>query len=108
MLRRFSIIALAALACAGPLTAQTYSRIPTADDEKQLTAIFRQVDANHDGRISKVEMTSFGVTHRLGTIVRNEGWRDIDANHNGTLELREFIVGMVEARADGFGRSGRK
>lgn len=68
MLRRFSIIALTALTCAGPLAAQTHSRIPTADDEKQLTAIFRQVDANHDSRISKVEMTSFGVAHRLGTI----------------------------------------
>jgi Ca2+-binding EF-hand superfamily protein len=105
MIRR-TILLLAAVVAASsvPATAQTHSPIPTPEDERQLTAMFRMIDVDRNGRVTKVEMSSFGAKHNLGTIVRNDGWRDIDANRNGTFELREFIVGMVKARADGFGR----
>lgn len=84
-------------------SAQMVSRpekvVPTQRDIRELSVIFRQVDADRNGRLTKVEMSAFGIAHGLGTLVKRKGWRDIDANRDGTLTLAEFIPGMVSARA---------
>jgi Ca2+-binding EF-hand superfamily protein len=90
---------LVAATIAGPVAAQVPSTVPTVEDERQLTAIFQQVDANGNGQLTKMEMRTFGALHKIGSIVRNEGWSDLDTDRNGTLSRREFIDGMVKHRA---------
>lgn len=90
---------LVAAALAAPVTAQGPSAVPTAEDERQLTDIFRQIDTDGNGEMTRMEMRTFGAAHRIGSIIRNEGWKDLDANGNGTLSRREFIDGMVKHRA---------
>jgi hypothetical protein len=89
----------ATLGAAAPTIAQIPSTVPTAQDEKELSIIFGQIDANRNGRLTKVEMSAYGVRRGLGTLVRPEGWRHLDSNGDGTLTREEFIVGMVSARA---------
>lgn len=80
-------------------SAQIPSTVPSADDEKVLSMMFEGIDADRNGRITKVEMSAFGAAHGIGAIVRSEGWKDMDDDRNGTLSKQEFITGMVKARA---------
>lgn len=90
---------LVATAIAAPVAAQVPSAVPTAEDERQLTAIFQQIDTDRNGEVTRMEMRTFGASHRIGSIIRNDGWKDLDSNGNGTLSRREFIDGMVKHRA---------
>lgn len=93
------MIMACAVAMSSSAIAQVPSATPTAEDDRQLTIIFGQVDADRDGRITKPEMSAFGASHGLGVLVRDRGWKAMDANRNGTLDRMEFVRGMVEARA---------
>lgn len=89
---------LVAATLSAPVAAQLPSAVPTAEDERQLTEIFRQIDTDRNGQLSKIEMRTFGALHNIGSIVRNEGWNDLDTNRDGALSRREFIDGMVKHR----------
>lgn len=73
--------------------------VPTPLDVKELSMIFDRVDADRNGKMTKTELSAFGASRNLGVLVRPKGWRDMDANGNGTLTKSEFIQGMVSARA---------
>jgi Ca2+-binding EF-hand superfamily protein len=98
-LKNMIIIVTCAVAMSSSAIAQVPSATPTAEDDRQLTIIFGRIDANRDGRITKPEMSAFGASHGLGVLVRNEGWKAMDGDRNGTIDRMEFVRGMVEARA---------
>lgn len=97
---RHILIAAVALAIGTQASAQTApAAVPTERDVKELSAIFDRVDADRNGKMTKTELSAFGSSRNLGSLVRPKGWRDMDANGNGTLTKPEFIQGMVSARA---------
>lgn len=96
---RLSIaLCIAALSTGTASLAEKTAPGATADDVRQLTELFEQVDLDHDRRLTKVEVSVFGRRHNLGVIVNNKGWAVLDANRNGTVTLPEFIDGMIVFR----------
>lgn len=68
----------------------------TPEDLKILNGMFRDVDADGNGRITKPEMTAYGIRRRMGTVVRERAWKAMDVDRNGTVDRAEF---MESARA---------
>lgn len=66
------------------------------EDQKILGAMFLEVDADRNGRITKPEMSAYGARHRMGVIVRDRVWKQMDTDRNGTIDRAEF---MESARA---------
>jgi len=100
-MRHFLIaaIALTTGTVASGQTAPAPVPVPTELDVKELSIIFDRVDADRNGRMTKTELSAYGASRNLGVLVKPQGWRDMDANGNGTLTKSEFIQGMVSARA---------
>lgn len=97
---RHILTATISLMLGAQASAQTApAAVPTERDVKELSVIFDRVDADRNGKMTKTELSAFGSSHNLGSLVRPKGWRDMDANRNGTLTKGEFIQGMVSARA---------
>jgi hypothetical protein len=92
-------ICMSGLLASSTAMAQIPSATPTAEDDRQLTIMFGQVDADRNERVTKTELSSFGATHGLGTIVLRQGWNDMDRDRDGKLTRQEFVNGMVAARA---------
>lgn len=92
------LIAAASLLVAGPVAAQT-APVPTGRDVRELSEIFGQVDADRNGKLTKPEMSAFGVRHRIGVLVNNKTWGAMDKNGDGRLTRDEFVSGMVADRA---------
>lgn len=100
-MKRTSIaLCIALLATGGAALAQTPAPKPTAEDARQLGAFFKEIDADRNQRLTKVEMSVFAQRHKLGVFVKNRSWRILDADGNGTLDLNEFVEGMVKLRAE--------
>lgn len=98
MARRI-ITAIATLCLSAPLAAQTPAPVPTERDVRELSAFFVQIDADRNGRMTKAEMSAFGIRHGIGTLVKDKVWNAMDANGDGQLTKDEFIRGMVSDRA---------
>jgi Ca2+-binding EF-hand superfamily protein len=92
------LIAAASLLLAGPAAAQT-APAPTERDVRELSEIFAQVDADRNGKLTKPEMSAFGIRHRIGVLVNNKTWGAMDRSGDGKLTRDEFVNGMVADRA---------
>lgn len=92
------ILLAASMLAAAPVVAQNVGDPPTARDVSELTAIFRQIDLDRNGKLTKVEMSAFGQRHGLGVLVKDKGWKALDANRDNQVNLPEFINGMVAYR----------
>lgn len=68
----------------------------TPEDHRILDAMFKDADADGNGRITKPEMSAYGARHRMGVIVRDRVWKQMDTDRNGTIDRAEF---MESARA---------
>jgi hypothetical protein len=89
---RIAVMAAAAVALSFPALAQGRPAVPSdAEITRQAGDFFSQIDRNHDGVISRVEMTSYGYSHRWGVAVREKRWKRADANHDGKITRDEFV-----------------
>lgn len=52
--------------------------------------MFKDADADGNGRITKPEMSAYGARHRMGVIVRDRVWNQMDTDRNGTVDRAEF------------------
>lgn len=77
-------------------TAPSHGYVFTPEDEKILGGMFLEADADRNGRITKPEMSAYGARHRMGVIVREKVWKQMDTDRNGTIDRAEF---MESARA---------
>ena len=62
------------------------------ETERELLTLFKSIDVNHDGKISKEELQ--GAFRRAGLAVPNSKldsfFSEMDANHDGTISFEEW------------------
>jgi Ca2+-binding EF-hand superfamily protein len=92
------LIAAASLLVSTTAAAQT-APVPTEQDVRELSELFGQVDADRNGKLTKPEMSAFGIRHKIGVLVNNKTWGAMDRSGDGRLTRDEFINGMVADRA---------
>jgi hypothetical protein len=87
------ILALVALATSSALAAQaTSSAIPRAQFIVEMDTQFRQMDADKNGRLTRIEIEQFEKLSAVATAqARNRTlFAQLDADKNGQLNLAEF------------------
>lgn len=70
----------------------------TAQEKQQLGSMFKAIDVDGSGRISKTEMSAFGLKFGFSGIVATKGWAILDQNRDGSLTQEEFARGMAQFR----------
>ena len=70
----------------------------TAEERQQLGSMYRAIDVNRNGRLSKTEMSAFGMKFGFSGIVADKGWSVLDQNRDGSLTQEEFSQGMARFR----------
>lgn len=68
------------------------------DDLRALERTFAEIDRNHDGRLTKTEMSAYGHAKGYGVLIRPKGWKRMDADGNGTIARDEFVNEMIRYR----------
>lgn len=101
------LIAATALLAAQEAVAQTAAAAGSEKDRRELGEIFRQIDLDRNGRVTKVEMAAFGQKHSLGVLVSNDGWRALDENRDGVVSEPEFTRQMIAWRDERIARQPR-
>ena len=79
-------------ACSAPFAAQALPPAPTelsAWNRVVMEATFSKADTNDDGKLTWAEAIVFGAL--------SERFDDLDANHDGVLDLEEFAAGFALA-----------
>ena len=96
-INRTSRRVLVALAVCASLTAgaqaqQVKSLTPEQESNirKLMTQGFPFGDANGDKRLTKAELTAYGVKEGWGTHVIDKRWKEIDTDRNGWVSTSEF------------------
>lgn len=90
-------VAFLPLAAAGAQAPQSPKPISRTDYLKSVDARFNQIDADHDGTISKEELAAElqremqAANARIAQQLR-ERFRQLDTNHDGQLSLQEFMA----------------
>lgn len=80
------MISVAALASAAALMAPSSWACPPMHNSKWVEKHFAEMDANHDGVITKKEFDSF----------HNQHFKTLDTNHDGKLTPAEMAAGHAE------------
>ncbi|CAG9317318.1 unnamed protein product [Blepharisma stoltei] len=72
------------------------SHILTAEDEKELSKLFQELDTNKDGKISKEELIEgYGRMEVDFNIDIDAIMKNCDTNENGTIEFSEFLATAI-------------
>lgn len=99
MIKSLIVLAASALLLQAPAAAQTAPAsggfVPSEGQLAELKAMFAKVDADGNGRLSRLELTGFGVSKGLGVAVRQKVWLQMDANRDGGVSVDEFIANSV-------------
>lgn len=97
LIKLFSQISLSMASYAKVAIAPDRTKI-SAEEKKELEETFGMFDLNHDGKISKDELSK--VMKQLGRSTDDDSLkamiRDADLNGNGVIELDEFIEMMTK------------
>ncbi|CAK69759.1 unnamed protein product (macronuclear) [Paramecium tetraurelia] len=71
----------------------------SADQEQILYQLFGQFDVNHDGKISKQDLTIAYIKHFSSIQEVKEHvdavFKGIDINKNGEIDFQEFLIGVI-------------
>lgn len=68
----------------------TKAPLDPAEEQRQLDELFKSIDANGNGRMTRHEMTVYAVERNMGSLVRRTRWKRADANGNGWLSSEEL------------------
>lgn len=100
MNRRTATILIAAATIASQ-SATAQNRTGTRDtmNPAALPAIFDSIDRNHDGRLTRAEVTAFGVSQHMGVTLREKAWREMDPNRDEKVTRKEFIDAALAYKA---------
>src|SRR5579884_752027 len=85
------------VAVAGAQEPQAPKPIKRADYMKTVDARFRQIDSNHDGKITKDEVAAelqreMRIANARIAQQLQAKFRQLDTNHDGVLSLKEFMA----------------
>jgi len=77
------------------------THILTSKDTKELRDVFRKIDLDSDGKLSKSELLthyslSLGVEQAEEEVERI--MRDVDTDNNGFIDYTEFIKASIDSR----------
>jgi Ca2+-binding EF-hand superfamily protein len=103
---RFLTLAAAAAALMIPVSgalAQAPKSVSRVDFQKNLDTHFNAADANHDGSVSKAELTSelqreIGQAKTQLTAKLRQQFQKLDTNHDGQLSFAEFSTVLANIR----------
>lgn len=101
-MKKIILILAAAATLATAASAQKATRTPDPrPTAENIAMMYARIDTNHDRRMTKFELQTFGVSNNIGTIVTNSKWKRADVNHNGWLseaELAKYLYDAHDAR----------
>ncbi len=86
------------LIAAMPLSASMAQTPARGGDEahvREIHAMFAEMDRNGDGKVSRIEMTSYGHSKGIRGMVSPKAWKRMDADRNGTISMDEFTKDMI-------------
>jgi len=72
----------------------------SAGDTKKAARIAAMVDADRDGRVTRREMQTFGIRHRLGTRINTKTWKKADVDRDGSLSVPELTNYLLYVQAE--------
>ena len=62
---------------------------------REIQAGFDEMDRNHDGKVSRIEMTAYGHSKGIRGMVDSKAWKQMDADRNGWISKEEFTSQML-------------